>query len=249
MVADVGVYLGTLTDYVSLIPYFLPVDDWNYFELWLDCSNYYLGDPQADSKKRPDSLSDRDNAIFKEGETKNKKVFISREIVSLISMEIEESLPPKNVPEEENQADKPNANMIEQQMKLRKDPKDDPLIKAKQKTVDFKTGLGYLLLERKSKEFEEILTDSNMELLQGIIKGDTSILLRGEHLINKGDEQKNKAKLYMALLGLQSFKKSSQDDRKLFKEYITTLSAYMDSNTSVAKLEELLSFFRTKKCK
>lgn len=231
--------------------YFLLANDWDFIETLLNLNNHYLGDPQADNFRHPENLEGNDEGIFEEGETENKKVFISRELVTLLYSGPE--VPPKKAHEEQEKEDnKQNMNLSKAAtMKLRREKRaskeDSKTTEIKKKTNDIKTGLGYQALERKSEEFEEILTDPNMDLLQGIIKGDTSILLRGEHIINKGDEQNTKAKLYMALLGLQSFKKSSQNDRKLFKEYINILAAYMESN--ITKLEELLTFFITKKRK
>ena len=136
-------------------------------------------------------------------------------------------------------------------IKDRKDRKevkeDNDLISLKLNYVDVKTGLVYKVLEKKIKDFERTLQNPNVDLIQGIVSGDPSILLRGDHVIIKADPEKNKAKIYMALIGLQSFRKRTKKNRKLFKDYLNIIAPKLESD--VTKLEELLMFFITGKRK
>jgi mannose-6-phosphate isomerase class I len=81
-----------------------------------------------------------------------------------------------------------------------------------------------------------------MGLIQGVINGDPSVMLRGKHDIVRDDpDKKTKAKLYMALIGLQAFRDKS--DRKRLEEYLHPISQKMQSEKS--KIRSLLLFFTT----
>ena len=71
--------------------------------------------------------------------------------------------------------------------------------------VDVKTGLNMKALLEKTRDFERALMDPNINLIQGLIRGDSSQILEGEHLLLQGDPDKTTARLYMALIGLQSY--------------------------------------------
>ena len=136
-------------------------------------------------------------------------------------------------------------------IKARKDQnevkEDNDLISMKLNYVDVKTGLVYKTLEKKIKDFERTLQNPNVDLIQGIVSDDPSILLRGDHVIIKGDPEKTKAKIYMALIGLQSFRKRTKGNRKLFKDYLSIIAPKLESD--ITKIEELLMFFITGKRK
>lgn len=85
--------------------------------------------------------------------------------------------------------------------------------------------------------------DPTINLLQGINRGDTSGFLKGDHVISRGDEQKTKAKVYMAVFGLQAFRKSPHKDKKQLDDYVSILA----SESNFTKLSELLLFFVSKK--
>lgn len=115
----------------------------------------------------------------------------------------------------------------------------------KENRIDPKTGKKYRYLETKCEEFEEILVDPNLELLLGIIKGDTSILTKKGHIMSPAD-QKAKAQLYGALIGLHYLGKSSLKDKTKFKECFDLLQ-FLGSNAQ--NLEELMKLFTFKECK
>ena len=118
----------------------------------------------------------------------------------------------------------------------------------KRSTIDPRTGLSYEELKKKHRSFEKALQDPNMNVIHGIISGNLAVLLENNHAITEGDAEKSRAKIYMALLGLESFLKRERSNRKQLKAYLNTIAPSLESE--VVKLEELLNFLITseRKC-
>ena len=57
--------------------------------------------------------------------------------------------------------------------------------------------------------------------------------------------KKKRAKIYMALLGLESFRRRAKKDKATFREYLGILIPKLKSD--ITKLEELMMFFTTGK--
>jgi len=112
--------------------------------------------------------------------------------------------------------------------------------------IDIKTKLPYKALVKKTEDFENALVHQNMRLIQ--IFNDPSVLVRGnERIITKGEKELEEAKIYMALVGLQCYRKRNKKDRKQLKEYFSIITSRLKSDNT--KLEELVTFFVTKKRK
>lgn len=111
--------------------------------------------------------------------------------------------------------------------------------------VDTKTGLAYKELIAKSEDFERTLLDPNTELILRLIRGDVSVFLQTEHALAKRDPEGRTARLYMALMGLQSYRNKKQKQSVPLRECLGILASRLDSE--MACLEEILAFLTGKR--
>ena len=122
---------------------------------------------------------------------------------------------------------------------------DETNFKADETVVDTKTGLAYKALVSKAEEFEKTLLDPNTELILGIIRGDVSVFLQSDHALSQGDSEGKRAKMYMALTALQSFRNKKQKQSLPLKDCLGTLANKLESE--MASLEEIIAFITGKR--
>lgn len=113
--------------------------------------------------------------------------------------------------------------------------------------IDPKTGLINSMLRMKAQLFEQTLVDPNVGLLQSMIRGDNSAFLKEGHILAQADPEKKVAKIYMALIGLQTLRQKKVKNEALLKDYLAILAEWFESD--ILKVQELLSFIITGKRK
>lgn len=268
-VGDLGGLGGKYKDYEDNLKDLLQAHDWEYTNILLNLNDNYVGNPQAENTVFLQNLEEISSA-YKLCRTGNPQVYLPRELVALIHIDDtsfimssqekpdfrrlaqEPKLPTKQeVPVEAvdiwKMSQEERLKFIKSRKEQKEAPEDEELASKKLTIIDVKTGLPYSLLEKRIKEFERTLQNPNVDLIQGIVSGDPETLLRGDHIITRGDPEKTKAKIYMALIGLQSFRKRAKKDRKVFRDYLSIIHPKLESDAT--KLEELLMFFITSKRK
>ena len=97
------------------------------------------------------------------------------------------------------------------------------------------------------KQFERALIDPNMRLIFKILQGNYLEFLEGEHKFIEGEDDKTKAEVYMALIGLQSIRKKTAKKQLLVRDCLGILSSRIESD--ISKLSEILTFLATKEGK
>lgn len=119
--------------------------------------------------------------------------------------------------------------------------------KENREKVDIKTNLMYKVLEKRTEEFERVLTSQNMRLVQGIIKGNATAFPLEDQTLPKEDPQRKRAEIYVALLGIIRYKSKEKKNKREFREYLDVIVSQIDSE--VSQLNELLMFFMTRERK
>lgn len=242
--------------------------DWDIIKLLLNIPKCYVGDINIKNIETLKNLEKKD--MFQACKTGENEVFYSKELVALVYDEnvtfhiynivtniskynAQNAASPtaaetKNRSKAKQQTIVDRVSIAERKKKengVKVSEVETALIKMKEKTIDPKTGFSYKTLERRTEEFEWTLCSSNMGLIQSIINGDPSVLEKEGHVLSQKNQNSDATKIYKAIIGLQSFRKNRNGDRKLFKEYLQMISFKLESDT--AKLEELLTFFITGK--
>lgn len=80
IVGDIGVQTGNYAKYITARNSFTL--EWNLIEIGFDLGRHYLGDPQYEKIKPPSTQAQ--SVVFQQCKTENARVYIAREIVSLL---------------------------------------------------------------------------------------------------------------------------------------------------------------------
>ena len=113
--------------------------------------------------------------------------------------------------------------------------------------TELRTGLDPKPLQQQIDKFEKALNLPNLSFVLGISSGDLSVLLKYDNKVVDHCKEQKRAKLYMALVGIESLHRRSNRDQLDLKECIRMLGSKLVSDTS--RLEELIRFIIAGKSK